>query len=283
MAHKQPVVGRTKEKTGVPGAAIVAPGMLALPFGLVAIGYVMLALVLVLVIAVVGIGLAIWDWAAENAYTHTEEWRNKRLDAWLDRELPSTCSLVGHSYRYSLHTCDWCDAERWLTVKIDEPDGIRQQVLGTEYYLVNLTSEVFMILGERYKLVCIPSRAELCDREGHIVGDAGTLLDDKAYFVGHSKNEARKEAQEAARYAAKRDAKEREYATRRAARYKAPPYKGLAEAGSYPRGYGVTDAEQKQAMIESYAKLKAAQPNHPVFRRSRLRDIDGMEMEKTRW
>lgn len=48
----------------------------------------------------------------DNARTHTEEWRQERLRAWIFSTPDPPCATIGHEYLLDPTRCFWCDATR---------------------------------------------------------------------------------------------------------------------------------------------------------------------------
>lgn len=154
----------------------------------------------------------------------------KNWDWIMGPELPTTCSVAGHSYVIDPHECDWCHAERWVEF-VQHEDYVAAEV--------KAVAQRYQIMGQPEPLWIAPARI------------AGKYIDGWPSAVRSSEYEARQQAKAQAERAAKRDAAERRYEARRHTRPPSPKPKSYA-TGSYPRG---SDLKMEVAHLKNLREL----------------------------
>lgn len=129
---------------------------------LISAGHGLIAGLLMIVLFVGVVGAGVWSWMSNNAWTHTDAYRQERLKGWILKELPSPCETVGHEYTLDPQHCDWCGVDRSATMAYHSRYGTT---------LAQAKAARRARTGQRYNAPTSPRRAAWSS-EAATVGDA---------------------------------------------------------------------------------------------------------------
>lgn len=109
MAHRAPAKPNAPQGPGLPSGLALFGGLV---ITLVSMGHVLLAAGVTAFAVAAGGTTLLADWMRENAWTHSDEYRQDRLKRWILSELEPPCKTLGHEYLLDPLECHWCEEKR---------------------------------------------------------------------------------------------------------------------------------------------------------------------------